>query len=424
MDYVGYGAPLPPNDSYYEYSGHPPNLGIVTDYSQWSQPSNPDMLVAPSTSSPVAPQISFTDFTPKGWQGYGNFREPHLQSPTDTYDSSPSPRSTPLDGFNTLPPHSPVSVGAGISSHHQSPLMSTQSPLLRQSLSSLDLLPIIGVGASGSTSQLQSPLMMTQSPPQPHLSSLELLPVPLPGDPFSSPSTASSQLSYSASLIEAAGTETPTPVASTAVPSESVLFSQSIHQPEPSAPSTPTVASIPDSSAQTAQAPTAKAVKRKKPPIKAALKKALSTPRLSQTLAVSADPNIRPYCSKELFDHVKDTPNHDPTVSKPYKCGLEGCDKSYQNVNGLQYHLQVSTDHFRDAIHNRISKQLSPLSQSLSLQEGSLSPSTISSFDLNAEYTGEPPKYFCSHETCQKDLQKRKRFELPSCTCSFRKTSS
>ncbi|KAF8272956.1 hypothetical protein EI94DRAFT_1783312 [Lactarius quietus] len=111
-------------------------------------------------------------------------------------------------------------------------------------------------------------------------------------------------------------------------------------------------------------------------------------PRLSSTLATSADLSIRGYAcghqrclvsdsavgvqfitSKELSEHIRidhaadEFPDH-----KPYRCGLPGCNKSWkvvfsyptayevivltlpQSVNGLQYHLQVSKAHFLQAI--------------------------------------------------------------------------
>ncbi|TFK41278.1 hypothetical protein BDQ12DRAFT_704016 [Crucibulum laeve] len=96
--------------------------------------------------------------------------------------------------------------------------------------------------------------------------------------------------------------------------------------------------------------------------------------RLSSALTL-CDPTLRPYAcgrercwpadavtssacyptSKELFDHVKDDHVHDLPGDKPYRCALAGCGKSWKSINGLQYHLQISTVHFRHAVSSRFS---------------------------------------------------------------------
>jgi len=56
--------------------------------------------------------------------------------------------------------------------------------------------------------------------------------------------------------------------------------------------------------------------------------------------------------SKELSAHVKSSHDRDISYanSKAFRCALSNCGKSWKNINGLQYHLQVSKAHFREAI--------------------------------------------------------------------------
>lgn len=46
------------------------------------------------------------------------------------------------------------------------------------------------------------------------------------------------------------------------------------------------------------------------------------------------------------MDHDEDEPMGD----RPYRCALAGCGKSWKTLNGLQYHLQISADHFQAAL--------------------------------------------------------------------------
>ena len=66
-------------------------------------------------------------------------------------------------------------------------------------------------------------------------------------------------------------------------------------------------------------------------------------------------PNVKYATSSELADHMRTLhPTLADIVSdsdlKPYRCSLPGCNKSWKSHNGLQYHLQVSRDHFRQAL--------------------------------------------------------------------------
>ncbi|TFK76764.1 hypothetical protein BDN72DRAFT_829929 [Pluteus cervinus] len=106
-------------------------------------------------------------------------------------------------------------------------------------------------------------------------------------------------------------------------------------------------------------------------------KKPKSQPRLSSMLAPSPDSSVCAYAcgrggcwpdgasnsfacfrtSKELFDHNKaEHPNPGPD-EKPFRCALMGCGKSWKSLNGLQYHLQLSTAHFSSALSSSFSAQ-------------------------------------------------------------------
>ncbi|KIK49539.1 hypothetical protein CY34DRAFT_796967 [Suillus luteus UH-Slu-Lm8-n1] len=92
--------------------------------------------------------------------------------------------------------------------------------------------------------------------------------------------------------------------------------------------------------------------------------------RLSSDLPATKDPSIKPYAcghescwpvaassslacfitSRGLSDHNKCSHPEDSGGERPYRCGLEGCGKSWKSINGLQYHLQISKAHFQHAI--------------------------------------------------------------------------
>ncbi|KAG2155483.1 hypothetical protein DEU56DRAFT_724964 [Suillus clintonianus] len=61
--------------------------------------------------------------------------------------------------------------------------------------------------------------------------------------------------------------------------------------------------------------------------------------------------------SRGLSDHNKSAHPEDSGGERPYRCGLDGCGKSWkarhfgsESINGLQYHLQISKAHFQHAI--------------------------------------------------------------------------
>ncbi|KAF7367282.1 hypothetical protein MSAN_00790200 [Mycena sanguinolenta] len=104
--------------------------------------------------------------------------------------------------------------------------------------------------------------------------------------------------------------------------------------------------------------------KPRKPP------KPLGELRLSSLL--STDPNVQAYAcgrfpcwppgaaignecfatSRELIEHrrVVHGDGGESPADRPYRCALAGCGKSWKTLNGLQYHLQISTAHFRNAL--------------------------------------------------------------------------
>ncbi|EIN13381.1 hypothetical protein PUNSTDRAFT_129070 [Punctularia strigosozonata HHB-11173 SS5] len=101
----------------------------------------------------------------------------------------------------------------------------------------------------------------------------------------------------------------------------------------------------------------------------------VQVPRLSSALAVSGDTSVTGYAcghpdcwpdgaasslakyatSGELVNHFRaDHPGHAPGAAKLYRCGLDGCAKAWASVNGLQYHLQISKAHFRQALNSAV----------------------------------------------------------------------
>ncbi|KAJ6574634.1 hypothetical protein B0H19DRAFT_1208260 [Mycena capillaripes] len=116
---------------------------------------------------------------------------------------------------------------------------------------------------------------------------------------------------------------------------------------------------------RTAPSKRQKRIRPRKPP------KALGETRLSSLLPLSTDPSVRAYAcgrdrcwpagaeighaffgtSKELLDHNRSIHGEGEFLGdRPYRCALTGCGKSWKTLNGLQYHLQISTAHFRNAV--------------------------------------------------------------------------
>ncbi|KAF8971449.1 hypothetical protein BDZ97DRAFT_1786576 [Flammula alnicola] len=142
---------------------------------------------------------------------------------------------------------------------------------------------------------------------------------------------------------------------------------------------------------------------------KPSMKISLAT-RLSSVLPL--DPNLRPYAcgrptcwpagattshncfstSGELLDHSKDQHSEEEVAEKPYRCSLPGCEKSWKSINGLQYHLQISTAHFTRALFSRFSAQ----------QPGTPDQSTSSLSPEEVEDSEPERKYACPRPGCYK----------------------
>ncbi|KDR84868.1 hypothetical protein GALMADRAFT_217949 [Galerina marginata CBS 339.88] len=134
--------------------------------------------------------------------------------------------------------------------------------------------------------------------------------------------------------------------------------------------------------------------------------------RLSSTLPLSTDPNVRPYAcgrpqcwpsteptssscfltSAELLEHSKEQHPEENAAEKPYRCALLGCGKSWKSINGLQYHLQISTAHFKNALFSRFSAQ----------QPSTPVLNTPSSTDGDLEDSEPERKYACPQPGCYK----------------------
>ncbi|KAJ6604228.1 hypothetical protein DFH09DRAFT_302241 [Mycena vulgaris] len=148
-----------------------------------------------------------------------------------------------------------------------------------------------------------------------------------------------------------------------------------------------------------------KKVRPRKPP------KTLAETRLSSMLPLSADPNVRAYAcgrdqcwpsvaeighycfatSKELLDHSRLVHGEGEvsTSARPYRCALAGCGKSWKTLNGLQYHLQISTAHFRNA-----------LSSTFKSADDADRPSTPA---MDTDHTDQESRvHICHHPQCFK----------------------
>ncbi|KZV63133.1 hypothetical protein PENSPDRAFT_221890 [Peniophora sp. CONT] len=98
-------------------------------------------------------------------------------------------------------------------------------------------------------------------------------------------------------------------------------------------------------------------VRTRKKPFLSAFLPASSDPAVLAYACGMSDcwPNVNYATSSELAEHMRII--HPTLVDilsdsdlKPYRCSLTGCNKSWKSLNGLQYHLQVSKDHFRQAL--------------------------------------------------------------------------
>jgi len=96
--------------------------------------------------------------------------------------------------------------------------------------------------------------------------------------------------------------------------------------------------------------------------------------------------------SKELWDHSKNDHSESMGGSKPFRCGLEGCGKGWKSINGLQYHLQVSKAHFKQALLTQFPPQVASLPAAL---------------DIVGKDAKPRKKFACPHDGCPNEyLQK------------------
>ncbi|PFH50771.1 hypothetical protein AMATHDRAFT_3627 [Amanita thiersii Skay4041] len=176
----------------------------------------------------------------------------------------------------------------------------------------------------------------------------------------------------------------------------------------------------PDSSSRPAKAPDNS--KRPRKLVSRRTVKPPGTTRLSTNLAITSDPTIKPYAcgnercwptdsprssscyatSRELFDHYRNEHESDPPADKPFRCALAGCHKSWKarspfiTLNGIQYHLQISTAHFRHALSTSFSAQ--------QLHRKGVQGSSTG--DSNTDDVGDDESsgrvYTCTHPKCFK----------------------
>lgn len=146
-------------------------------------------------------------------------------------------------------------------------------------------------------------------------------------------------------------------------------------------------------------------------PAKRKLPKTVGETRLSCSLPLSSDPNLRAYAcghsscwpegaaegrccfatSKELIEHRRTVHGEgESSVSaRPYRCALASCGKSWKTLNGLQYHLQISTTHFRNAVSSTFESTEDGDNPSESNQDGDATEK-------------DSRTYRCSHPQCFK----------------------
>ncbi|KAM6498005.1 hypothetical protein JOM56_005953 [Amanita muscaria] len=153
-------------------------------------------------------------------------------------------------------------------------------------------------------------------------------------------------------------------------------------------------------------------------PRKSVIRRALKprgAARLSASLALTSDPSIKPYAcgrvgcwpddapfssacfstSRELFDHGKNEHEFDPPGETPFRCALASCNKSWKTLNGLQYHLQISTAHFRHALSTKFSSQ--------QLRADDSQGSVARDISSGTEASDEAQRiYVCRHPNCFK----------------------
>lgn len=210
----------------------------------------------------------------------------------------------------------------------------------------------------------------------------------------------------------------PLPLADQSYPSASQPHSSLVHRSTPtlSKPSATTPYSKPsasDTSQATQEEPDISSLRSKQRARPSAPRKRPDTQaqlRLSSDLPATSDPSIKPYAcglescwpadaptsracystSRGLSDHNKAAHPDDVGSDRPYRCGLDGCSKSWKSINGLQYHLQISKAHFQHAI---TSTYVTPYMEGLSVP-ASVEASTSGQTETRRK------QYACPHDSC------------------------
>ncbi|KAI5991525.1 hypothetical protein EDD15DRAFT_2368882 [Pisolithus albus] len=194
----------------------------------------------------------------------------------------------------------------------------------------------------------------------------------------------------------------PLPLADQSYPSASQPHSSLVHRSTPtlSKPSATTPYSKPsasDTSQATQEEPDISSLRSKQRARPSAPRKRPDTQaqlRLSSDLPATSDPSIKPRAcystSRGLSDHNKAAHPDDVGSDRPYRCGLDGCSKSWKSINGLQYHLQISKAHFQHAI---TSTYVTPYMEGLSVP-ASVEASTSGQTETRRK------QYACPHDSC------------------------
>ncbi|KAF9269948.1 hypothetical protein L218DRAFT_982651 [Marasmius fiardii PR-910] len=133
--------------------------------------------------------------------------------------------------------------------------------------------------------------------------------------------------------------------------------------------------SLPSESLLFSDASTSRETRLRKQTLGKRITDASAPQRLSTIMPLCSDRTLRPYAcghrdcwpamasvgiscfatSKELWEHSRAVHLDDFGDERPFRCALEGCGKSWKSLNGIQYHLQVSTAHFQQALSSTFS---------------------------------------------------------------------
>ncbi|KAL4257294.1 MYB transcription factor 20 [Pleurotus pulmonarius] len=297
-------------------------------------------LLTPTTSSPQPSIVGLMDsqmtlvdhseYTPTPFMSESQL-SPH---PSDTTQTLSCPDGADSEGSN----NSPEAYSHEAPEAPEASALVQPSELLQQSPYSSEV-ELLRVGLALGTNDA----FLVDGSPGSVSSPGGIAPLSLPSQTPSPSLTASTEL------------PSPSPI-STSAPAGSLLFSTPTFQVTPSESSQPR--------------------KRKSPIQMRRILEDAKPHRLSSRLRLTLDSSVLPYAcgydrcwptdascstscfamSKDLSEHVKT--HEDESSDRPFRCGLAGCGKSWKSINGLQYHLQISTAHFRQALSTRFSTSI------------------------------------------------------------------